>query len=98
MTREGSPSFALEMENGAIPEKFGDYVTLRNEKGEPVVLGSGGFGTTICAYRSRFLDGKEIRHDGAVKVLRNEAISDPKRRRSFIEEIVALSELQHPNL
>lgn len=86
------------MDHGAIPEKFGDYLTLRDEKGAPVVLGSGGFGTTICAFRSRFLDGKEIRHDGAIKVLRNEAIRDPKRRRSFIEEIIALSELQHPNL
>src|SRR4051794_19812238 len=86
------------MDDGAIPEKFGDYLTLRDEQGAPIVLGSGGFGTTICAYRSRFLDGKEIRHDGAIKILRAQAIRDPKRRRSFVDEIIALSDLQHPNL
>lgn len=86
------------MENGAIPERFGDYLTLHDEQGTPVVLGSGGFGTTICAYRSRWIDGKEIRDDLAVKILRVQAIEEPTRRRAFVDEINALRDLQHPNL
>src|SRR4051812_16856595 len=86
------------MESRHIPESFGDYVTLRDQSGAPVTLGSGGFGTTVCAYRSRSLGGAEIRDEYAVKILHTQGTDDPKWRTSFIKEILALRELYHPNL
>ncbi len=92
-------SFAcLSMDSRLIPDNFGDYVTLRDQAGAPIILGSGGFGTTICASRSRLLGGAEIRDDCAIKILHHQAIQDPKRRSQFVSEILALRDLAHPNL
>ncbi|MEA3207391.1 MAG: eukaryotic-like serine/threonine-protein kinase [Chthoniobacter sp.] len=86
------------MDSRLIPDLFGDYIPLRDQGGAPIILGSGGFGTTILAYRSRTIAGEEIRDDCAIKILHQQAIQDPKRRRQFIAEIRALRDLHHPNL
>src|SRR4051812_15245989 len=86
------------MKTRHIPDRFGDYVTLRDEAGEPSVLGAGGFGTTVRAFRSRRLNGEELRDEYAIKILHTQRGSDPKWQTSFVKEIHALRELYHPNL
>ena len=86
------------MDSRLIPDSFGEYVTNRDGDGAPVVLGSGGFGTTIAAYRPRKLGDAEFRDEVAIKILHHQAMQDPKRRKQFIAEILALRALKHPNL
>ena len=87
-----------QMDNFTISDQYGEYSTLRGEDGKPVVLGRGGFGITVCAFKLRRLGGVEIRDDFALKILRYSATEDPKRRSRILKEILALRDLQHPNL
>ena len=86
------------MDNFTISDQYGEYSTLRGEDGKPVVLGRGGFGVTICAFKLRRLGDVEIRDEFALKILRYSATEDPKRRSRTLQEILALRDLQHPNL
>ena len=55
-------------------------------------LGGGGMGVV---YRA-----KDTRLDrmAAIKVLRDDAVADPSRRKRFIQEAKAASGLNHPNI
>lgn len=86
------------MDNFTISDQYGEYSTLRGEDGKPVVLGRGGFGITICAFKLRRLGDVEIRDEFALKILRHGATEDSKRRSRILKEILALRDLQHPNL
>lgn len=81
-----------------IPRQFGEYSTLLKSDGTPHTLGSGAFGTTVVAYRSRRVGSATIRDDFAIKLLRDRAIEDSQSRARFVAEILALRELQHENL
>lgn len=86
------------MQENEVPDRFGEFVTRKRADGTPAILGVGGFGMTVHAFRSRRFGSTEITDEFAIKILRNEIMSDPRRRMQFIDEILALRELQHPNL
>ncbi len=81
-----------------ISAQYGEYSTLYGTNGQPSVLGVGGFGTTVRAFRSRKVGSTEIRDDFALKILRFDADEDSKQRGRVLKEILALRDLQHPNL
>ena len=71
---------------------FGDYVVLRNERDEPWLLGSGGYGRTYKA-RNRLL-GTEV----AIKVIRGDLSANDKIRQRFLNEGRALAGLTHEHI
>ena len=86
------------MDNRLIPDNFGEFITLRDQTGAPIELGSGGFGTTIRVNRPRAIGGRDFGRDYALKILHGQAIQDRKRREQFLSEIKALGALDHGNI
>src|SRR3990172_3684393 len=67
------------------PEKLGVYEIL-------APLGAGGMGEV---YRAR---DPRLKRDVALKILPEDAVLDPERRKRFEQEAQAASALNHPNI
>jgi len=89
---------ASSMDSRLIPDSFGEFITLRDQTGIPIILGSGGFGTTIRVNRPRAIGDKDFGRDFALKILHQRVIEDRKRRDQFLAEIKALEALDHQNV
>src|SRR5258705_8786712 len=56
------------------------------------LIGEGGMGVVYLAFDTR------LERRVAIKVLRTDALSDPDRKRRFVQEAKAASALNHPNI
>jgi serine/threonine protein kinase/Tol biopolymer transport system component len=76
---------AQEKPESLVGQKLGSYQIVS-------VLGAGGMGVVYQARDTR------LKRSVAIKVLPNDRLSDPERKRRFIQEARAASALNHPNI
>ncbi len=86
------------MKEPPLRDSYNDYEVKKTSDGAPMILGRGSFGVTLWGTRSRKIGEITISDDFAIKVLHAHFTSDSSRVKAFIEEILALRSLQHPNL
>ena len=76
---------AHEKPESLVGQQFGSYQILS-------LLGAGGMGVVYKARDTR------LNRSVAIKVLPSDKVSDPERKRRFIQEARAASALNHPNI
>ncbi len=78
--------------------KYGEYEIAGAKEGRPRLLGEGCFGKTYEGVRTHIVAGAAIREHVAVKVLDPAFLETDAERFRFIQELLALTKIEHPNL
>lgn len=104
MAQSGSSSFrdrssVSNSEPWGNQPVYGDYEIVIGKDGKVRLLGAGSFGKTYEAVRTDKVGGTVIHQEFvALKVLDPALMSSESKRRQFVQELVALTKFQHPNL